>query len=145
MKNEDSLYLGIAYLYAKQSRAVRRKVGACLVTPSGVVLGGYNGTPSGWDNLCEEALPDGSLRTKASTLHAEHNAIIKAAREGVSTEGATIYITTEPCTLCSAMLAQAGILRVVYSEEYSSASQQGSGVDLLIENEIDVHNIKLKE
>lgn len=145
MKADDSLYLGIAHLYAKRSKAKRKQVGACLVTPDGVVLGGYNGTPSGWDNTCEETLPDGSLRTKTSVLHAEHNCILKAAREGVSTKGATIYITLQPCQLCSAMLAQAGILRIVYSEDYESASQpsqQGNATLDLSLNGIEVERIE---
>lgn len=134
--------MGIAYLYAKRSKALRKQVGACLVTSNGVVLGGYNGQPSGWGNTCEDVLPCGSLRTKSTTLHAEHNSILKAAREGVSTKGSTVYVTTAPCELCGAMLAQVGVAKVVYDEEYESASQTGSAVKILQENNIKVEKYK---
>lgn len=129
----DGMYLRIAAEYAKESKARRAQVGACLVTTNGVILGGYNGTPPGWDNNCEDEV-DGKLVTKADVIHAEENALLKAAREGVSTKGATMYLTLEPCRKCSALMAAAGILRVVYQKEYHSQTTNGSGTVALSNN-----------
>lgn len=114
----DSVYIGTALLHARLSKAVRKQVGACLVTPSGTTLTGYNGTPSGTDNTCE----DDQGKTKSEVLHAELNCLMKAAKEGVSVTNSTLYVTLSPCMQCSAMMLQAGIKRVVYLEEYRDLS-----------------------
>lgn len=119
----DQMYMGMAKLSANLSKARRAKVGAILVTQHGVVLQGYNGTAPGYDNNCEEVVfkPDdivAELVTKPDVIHAELNAILKAAKEGVSTIGSTMYLTLSPCLQCSAMMKAAGVKRVVYSQAY---------------------------
>lgn len=114
----DSVYIGTALLHARLSKAVRKQVGACLVTPSGTTLTGYNGTPSCTDNTCE----DNQGKTKSEVLHAELNCLMKAAKEGVSVTKSTLYVTLSPCMQCSAMMLQAGINRIVYLEEYRDLS-----------------------
>lgn len=133
-KEHDELYMGTALLYARLSKAKRAQVGAVLVTNNGVVLGGVNGTPTGRSNDCEvlvkTSLPylfEDTLVTKPEVIHAELNCIMKAAREGVSCIGATVYVTLSPCIQCSAMLVQAGVKRVVYKQQY----RDDSGVELL--------------
>ncbi len=140
MNSMDSVYLGTALLHAARSKARRSKVGAVLVTRQGVTLTGYNGTPAGWDNNCENEVPDPShpdqmlLVTKPSVIHAELNCILKAAKEGVSTVGSTVYVVLSPCLPCAAMLAQAGIERLVYLEQY----RMNDGVQELQKNGITV-------
>ena len=112
----DRTYMGVANLHAKLSKAERKKVGACLVTRTGIIIPGYNGNPAGMSNVCE----DENNATLPSVIHAELNCILKAAKEGVSCENATIYITLSPCEQCAAMLVQAGVKTVVYSETYRS-------------------------
>ena len=114
----DSVYMGTALLHARLSKAVRKQVGACLVTHSCTTLTGYNGTPSGTDNTCE----DSQGKTKSEVLHAELNCLMKAAKEGVCVTGSTLYVTLSPCMQCSAMMLQAGIKRIVYLEEYRDLS-----------------------
>ena len=131
-KEHDELYMGTALLYARLSKAKRAQVGAVLVTNNGVVLGGVNGTPTGRSNDCEYEVHDigrlyPDLVTKPEVIHAELNCIMKAAREGVSCIGATVYVTLSPCIQCSAMLVQAGVKRVVYKQQ----SRDDSGVELL--------------
>lgn len=126
MSEMDSTYMGIAISYSKLSKARRNKVGACLVTINDVIIAGVNGTVRGSDNNCEDEITDeqGNVKlvTKPCVIHAELNAILKAAREGVSCIGSTIYVTLSPCVPCSAMIAQAGIKRLVYLEEYRDAT-----------------------
>lgn len=121
-KETDELYMGTAMLYAKLSKAKRAQVGSCLVTKNGVVLGGVNGTPTGLSNLCEDTHWDANhgdyLVTKPEVIHAELNCILKAAREGVSCIGATMYVTLSPCVPCAAMMIQAGVKRLVYKDVY---------------------------
>lgn len=114
----DSTYMGHAFGQAKLSRSKRSKVGAVLVTSYGIIIPGYNGTPAGTSNEMEDVLEDGTLVTKPNVLHAELNCILKAAKQGVSINGATVYVTLSPCVQCSAMMIQAGIRRLVYSQEY---------------------------
>ena len=131
----DKVYMSCAENIATLSHAVRKKVGCVLVTPDNVMLSSYNGTPSGWDNCCEdvhETEPFEYLVTKNTVIHAELNAILHAARQGVSVKGSTIYVSLAPCSVCSAMIAQASIKRVVYAEEYRDMS----GVTLLKEHGI---------
>jgi dCMP deaminase len=130
-KQLDETYMGTALLHAKLSKARRAQVGAVLVTSHGVTLTGYNGTPTGCSNECEEEYIDKdwfvTRITKPEVIHAELNCIMKAAREGVSCIGATVYVTLSPCIQCSAMLVQAGVKRVVYKQQY----RDDSGVELL--------------
>ena len=133
----DDVYMGTALLHAKKSKAVRAKVGAVLVTKTGIIIPGYNGTPSGTDNACEETAIDGGLITKPEVLHAELNTIMKAAREGVSVLGSTVYVTLSPCLPCSAMLLQAGISRLIYKDKY----RDNSGVEYLQKYGIECHQM----
>ena len=140
----DGLYMGIAICYSQLSKAVRATVGACLVTEHGVVLGGVNGMPVGGSNVCEdtiyqpyqpyENIPAPILVTKPECIHAELNAILKAAKEGVSCFNATMYTTLSPCKPCAAMLINAGIKKLVYQQEY----RDNSGVQLLQQHGITV-------
>ena len=122
-KDLDQTYMGTALLHARLSKAKRAQVGAVLVTSQGVTLTGYNGTPTGLSNTCEELKPqefprEPALVTKPEVIHAELNCILKAAREGVSCIGATMYVTLSPCVPCAAMMIQAGVKRLVYDELY---------------------------
>lgn len=118
MANLDKTYMNFAIELAKNSKAIRAKVGAVLVTSDEVVLTGYNGTPRGADNTAEFKNEQGELVTKPDVLHAELNCILKAARQGVSCKGATVYVTLSPCVHCAAMLVQVGIKRLVYGCVY---------------------------
>jgi len=122
-------HMKVAETYANLSSATRLKVG-CVIVKNDTIIGiGYNGMPSGWDNVCEEVdtptLPylqgDGpTLKTKAEVLHAESNAIAKLARSTESGEGATMFITCAPCIECAKLIYQSGIKEVFYDEEYRS-------------------------
>ena len=134
----DKVYMQNAVNLSTLSHAVRKKVGCILVTPENLQIGAYNGQPSGWDNVCEDHFPNtDELKTKNTVIHAELNAILHAARQGVSVKGSTIYITMSPCSACSAMIAQAGIKMVVYEEEY----RDRSGINLLKEHGIIVEQL----
>lgn len=119
----DRRYLRMAFIWAENSYCQRRRVGALLVRDKMIISDGYNGTPSGFDNVCES--PDGV--TFPYVLHAEANAITKVARSNNSSEGSTLYVTTSPCMECSKLIIQAGIRRVVFSELYRITD----GLDLL--------------
>ncbi|MFO8000878.1 MAG: dCMP deaminase family protein [Marinilabilia sp.] len=110
----DRRYLDMARIWAQNSYCRRRQVGALLVREKMIISDGYNGTPSGFENDCEDI----DNRTKPYVLHAEANAITKVARSGNSSEGATLYVTSSPCIECAKLIIQAGILRVVFSENY---------------------------
>lgn len=110
----DKRYLRMARIWAENSYCQRRKVGALLVKDQMIISDGYNGTPSGFENICE----DGNGVTKPYVLHAEANAITKVARIGNSSEGSTLYITASPCLECSKLIIQAGIKRVVFNDLY---------------------------
>lgn len=110
----DKRYLRMAQIWAENSYCKRRQVGALVVKDKRIISDGYNGTPSGFENNCEDA----ENITKPYVLHAEANAITKLARSHNSSDGATIYITASPCIECSKLLIQAGIKRVVYGEKY---------------------------
>ncbi|MDD2293179.1 MAG: dCMP deaminase family protein [Bacteroidales bacterium] len=126
----DRSYLEMASVWAKNSYCVRRQVGAILVKDRMIISDGYNGTPSGFENVCEDE--DGN--TKAYVLHAEANAITKVAKSGNSSLGATLYITAAPCLECAKLIIQAGIIRVVYKDEYRIMD----GVELLKKAGIEV-------
>ena len=110
----DQRYLEMARIWAKNSYCTRRQVGALVVKNNMIISDGYNGTPSGFENVCE----DDNGVTKPYVLHAEANAITKLARSNNNSDGATIYITASPCIECSKLIIQSGIRRVVYGEKY---------------------------
>ena len=110
----DERYLRMASIWAENSYCVRRKVGALIVKDKMIISDGFNGTPSGFENVCE----DENNMTKPYVLHAEANAITKVARSNNSSEGATLYITDAPCIECAKLIIQAGIKRIVYSKSY---------------------------
>jgi len=109
----DCRYLRMARIWAENSYCKRRQVGALIVKDKMIISDGYNGTPSGFENVCEE-----NDVTKPYVLHAEANAITKIARSSNSSDGATLYVTASPCLECSKLIIQAGIKRVIYSEHY---------------------------
>lgn len=111
---KDKRYIAMAQIWASNSYCERRQVGALIVKDKMIISDGYNGTPSGMENKCE----DENGLTKDYVLHAEANAITKVAKSGNSSEGATLYVTTSPCMECSKLIIQSGIKRVVYQEEY---------------------------
>ena len=119
----DKRYLRMSDIWAENSYCVRRKVGAIIVKNGMIISDGFNGTPSGFENVCEDA--DGF--TKPYVLHAEANAITKVARSNNSSDGATLYVTASPCLECSKLIIQAGIKRVVFHELYRLTD----GIDLL--------------
>jgi len=110
----DRRYMRMAQIWAENSYCERRKVGALLIKDKMIISDGYNGTPSGFENVCEDEFN----RTKAYVLHAESNAITKVARSHNSSEGATLYVTASPCIECAKLIIQAGIVRVVCGELY---------------------------
>lgn len=110
----DSRYLRMARIWAENSYCVRRQVGCLVVKDKRIISDGYNGTPSGFENICE----DDNNVTKPYVLHAEANAITKLARSHNNSEDATLYVTASPCIECSKLIIQAGIKRVVYGEKY---------------------------
>jgi len=119
----DKRYLEMAKIWAQNSYCKRRQVGALIVKEKMIISDGYNGTPAGFENVCE----DENYRTKPYVLHAEANAITKVAKSNNSSEGATLYITTSPCMECAKLIIQSGIRRVVYCNSYHTPD----GVDLL--------------
>ncbi|MBR4243531.1 MAG: dCMP deaminase family protein [Bacteroidaceae bacterium] len=119
----DLRYLRMARIWSENSYCTRRQVGALVVKDKMIISDGYNGTPSGFENICE----DENDVTKPYVLHAEANAITKIARSGNNSEGATLYVTDSPCIECSKLIIQAGIRRVIYAREY----RLSEGVDLL--------------
>lgn len=119
----DKRYLRMATIWAENSYCRRRKVGALLVKDKMIISDGFNGTPAGFENVCESE--DGV--TKPYVLHAEANAITKVARSNNSSEGSTLYITASPCLECSKLIIQAGIRRVVFNDLY----RLSDGIELL--------------
>ena len=151
----DKRYLRMARIWSENSYAIRRKVGCLIVKDRMIISDGYNGTPSGFENICEDAIcqkpndpycPGGpecfncefvKLKTKPYVLHAEANAISKLAKSLNNSEGATLYVTDEPCLECSKMIIQAGIKRVVFWRDYHSHD----GVQLLLRAGIKIDQI----
>lgn len=119
----DVSYLEMARVWARNSYCTRRQVGALIVKDRMIISDGYNGTPCGFENVCE----DESGQTKPYVLHAEANAITKVAKSGNSSDGSTLYVTAAPCLECAKLIIQAGIKRVVYMDEYRIRD----GVELL--------------
>jgi dCMP deaminase len=133
----DRRYVRMALVWAENSYCVRRQVGALIVKNQMIISDGYNGTPSGFENVCE----DENFKTKPYVLHAEANAITKVAKSSNSSENATLYVTATPCIECAKLIIQAGIVRVVYSEEYHSTE----GKELLERAGIKVKYVNIKE
>ena len=135
-KKYDIAYLKMAETWGKLSYCKRRQVGAIIVKNRMIISDGYNGTPTGFENVCE----DEKNYTKWYVLHAEANAILKVASSTQSCDGATLYVTLSPCRECSKLIHQSGISRVVYSEAYKDLS----GVEFLKKAGVIVNQISLK-
>lgn len=133
----DVRYLKMARIWAENSYCKRRQVGALIVKYKMIISDGYNGTPSGFENVCE----DENNVTKPYVLHAEANAITKIARSGNNSDGATLYVTAAPCIECAKLIIQAGISRVIYSEEYRIED----GINLLRRAGIEVKYIPVEQ
>ena len=133
----DKRYIRMAQIWAENSYCNRRKVGALIVKNKMIISDGYNGTPAGFENVCE----DENGLTKPYVLHAEANAITKIACSNNSSKGATMYVTTSPCIECAKLIIQAGIKRVIYSEKY----RLEDGLDLLRRANIEVVYINPNE
>ena len=136
-KKLDERYLRMARIWAENSYCRRRQVGALVVKDKMIISDGYNGTPSGFENVCE----DDNYVTKPYVLHAEANAITKLARSNNNSDGATIYITASPCIECAKLIIQAGIRRVVYGEN----DRLTDGVDLLKRAGIEVILMEMEQ
>jgi len=132
----DQRYLRMAVIWAQNSYCKRRQVGALLVKDKMIISDGYNGTPSGFENNCE----DENNKTFPYVLHAEANAITKIAKSNNSSDGATLYVTSSPCLECSKLIVQAGIKRVVFYDNY----RLEDGIDLLKKANIEVVQIELE-
>ena len=133
----DMRYMRMANIWAENSYCQRRKVGALIVKDKMIISDGYNGTPSGFENVCENE--EGF--TKPYVLHAEANAITKIARSNNNSAGATMYVTASPCIECAKLIIQAGIRRVVYGEKYRLTD----GIDLLERAGIEVVYLAINE
>lgn len=131
----DKRYMRMAFIWAENSYCKRRKVGALLVKDKMIISDGYNGTPSGFENVCE----DKHDVTKPYVLHAEANAITKVARSNNSSEDATLYVTSSPCIECAKLIIQSGIKRVVYADSY----RLSDGIDLLKQVDIELVEIDI--
>ncbi|MBR3520042.1 MAG: dCMP deaminase family protein [Paludibacteraceae bacterium] len=131
----DLRYMRMAKIWAENSYCERRKVGALIVKERMIISDGYNGTPCGFENVCE----DENNKTKPYVLHAEANAITKVARSSNSSEGATLYVTSSPCIECAKLIIQAGIRRVVYEEEYHTPD----GIDLLKRAGVEIEHLEI--
>lgn len=133
----DLRYLRMARIWAENSYCKRRQVGAIVVKDQMIISDGYNGTPSGFKNVCE----DDDNVTMPYVLHAEANAITKLARSSNNSDGATLYVTASPCIECAKLIIQAGIRRVVYGELY----RLSDGIDLLKKANIQVEYLNPEE
>ena len=133
----DKRYIRMASVWAENSYCTRRQVGALIVKDKMIISDGYNGTPTGFENICE----DESNTSKPYVLHAEANAITKLAKSSNSSDGATLYVTASPCIECAKLIIQAGIKRVVYTEKYRLTD----GIDLLERAGIVVDYLELND
>lgn len=131
----DLRYLRMAHIWSENSYCKRRQVGALIVKDKMIISDGYNGTPSGFENVCE----DKNNQTLPYVLHAEANAITKIARSGNNSENATLYVTDAPCIECSKLIIQAGIKRVIYSRNY----RLEDGINLLRKAGVEVCYLEL--
>lgn len=130
----DKRYLEMAATWANNSYCIRKQIGALIVKDRMIISDGYNGTPAGFENVCE----DETGKTKPYVLHAEANAITKVAKSNNSSENATLYVTTSPCMECSKLIIQSGIKRVVFVEKY----RDETGVNLLKRANIEIVQLK---
>lgn len=137
IKKKDALYMRMARVWAENSYCVRRQVGALLVKNQMIISDGYNGTPSGFENVCE----DENNTSKPYVLHAEANALTKVARSNNSSDGATLYVTASPCIECAKLIIQSGIRRVVYGEMYRLTD----GLDLLHRAGIEIEYLPVEQ
>ena len=133
----DIRYLKMARIWAENSYCVRRQVGALIVKDKMIISDGYNGTPSGFENICESDMGV----TKPYVLHAEANAITKVAKSANNCDGGTLYVTTSPCMECSKLIIQAGIRRVVFSEKYHNTE----GLDILSKVGVELVHLPIEE
>ena len=133
----DQRYMRMAAIWGENSYCKRRKVGALIVKDQMIISDGYNGTPSGFENVCE----DENGLTKSYVLHAEANAITKLARAPIGSSGSTLYVTTSPCIECAKLIIQAGISRVVYGEEY----RLHDGIELLEKAGVKCHFLPINK
>ena len=133
----DIRYLRMAQIWSENSYCTRRQVGALIVKDKMIISDGYNGTPSGFENVCE----DENNKTKPYVLHAEANAITKVARSNNSSDGATMYVTCAPCIECAKLIIQSGISRVVFSEDYHT----NEGCKLLEKAQIEILSLPLSK
>ena len=133
-KKFDNANMRMADVWAELSHCKRKKVGALIVKDRKIISDGYNGTPTGFENQCE----DDENQTKWYVLHAEANAILKIAASTQSCDGATLYVTMSPCRECSKLIHQAGIRRVVYKQGYSDTS----GIDFLKSAGVEIEQLE---
>ena len=133
----DIRYLKMARIWAENSYCVRRQVGALIVKDKMIISDGYNGTPSGFENICENDMG----ATKPYVLHAEANAITKVAKSANNCDGGTLYVTTSPCMECSKLIIQACIKRVVFSEKYHNTE----GLDILSKVGVELVHLPFEE
>ena len=133
----DIRYLKMARIWAENSYCVRRQVGALIVKDKMIISDGYNGTPSGFENICENDMGI----TKPYVLHAEANAITKVAKSANNCDGGTLYVTTSPCMECSKLIIQAGIKRVVFAEKYHNTE----GLDILSKVGVELVYLPIEE
>ena len=133
----DMRYLRMARVWAENSYCVRRQVGALIVKDKMIISDGYNGTPSGFENICENDMG----MTKPYVLHAEANAITKVAKSANNCDGGTLYVTTSPCMECSKLIIQAGIKRVVFSEKYHNTE----GLDILAKVGVELVHLPIED
>lgn len=139
-KEIDKRYMRMAQVWAENSYCVRLKVGCLIVKDKMIISDGYNGTPSGFENVCEYFdEKEQSLKTKSYVMHAEANAITKIAKSYNNSLGATIYVTAAPCLECAKLIIQSGIVRVVYLQEY----RDKIGIELLKQANIEVVKLEI--
>lgn len=138
-EQSDKYYIKVAQLCANNSYALKLKVGAVIVKDDQIISDGFNGTPCGFENRCETKNINGELKTLPYVLHAESNAILKCAKYGRPTNGATLYITHSPCIECAKLIIQAGIVRVVYLDVYRTID----GIVILRKSGINVEKIEI--
>ena len=138
-EQSDKYYIKVAQLCANNSYALKLKVGAVIVKDDQIISDGFNGTPCGFENRCETKNINGELKTLPYVLHAESNAILKCAKYGKSTNGASLYITHSPCIECAKLIIQAGIVRVVYLDVYRTID----GIVILRKSGINVEKIEI--
>ena len=140
-KKLDIYFMKVAQLTAELSYAKRKKVGAVLVRDNRIISVGYNGTPQGFENECEEINLDGTMTTKTNVVHAESNALFYCAKTNTIADGATLYQTLSPCACCALGIIQSGVKRLVYLEQYRDLT----GIEILKKAGISVEQLILND